>query len=185
MYKQESRVGRIKFAREAGAVSRLHVHRVIGEYDIAQHTYGALCILKMLNPEPRVALIWALLSHDKPERLTGDIPAPAKWVGGWFSGEAYQSTEDHILVGTGWNWEDLTEQEELWLKFCDACEFYMACLDQEALGNRTLGRPKRLIVRYVEGRKDEWPTVAWHFWQELLHSHWEMCEEIGEQTGEY
>lgn len=183
MYKLSNHVRKIKFAREAGAVRRLHVHRVIGSYDVAQHTYGALCLLKLLHPNPPIKLIWAVLGHDMPERLTGDIPAPAKWVGGWFLQNTYERFESKILQRVGFDWTQLSENEELWLKGIDAIEFFLACLDQEQFGNSTLVRPKEAIVKYINKRKDEWPDELWKFWIAVKESDWQMCPEIGEQDG--
>ena len=182
-YRQKTNVRRIKFAREAGSVRRLHVHRIIGEYDIAQHTYGALCLLRLLHPNPTIALTWAVLSHDKPERLTGDIPAPAKWQGGWFDRTQYADLEDEILRGTGFKWDDLSLEEELWLTFVDSCEFYLFCLDQEMMGNKTLSRTKQLIFRYVDDQIRNFPPECQDFWRDLMTEGWSMCEEIGEQDG--
>lgn len=181
-YKQKTLPQRVKFAREAGAVRRLHVHRVIGGYDIAQHTFNALCLLRLLNEEADRELFWALLVHDLPERLTGDIPAPVKWVGGWFNRDQYEEIEKSILQGIGFGSDfKLSEKNQMWLKFIDACEFYMTCLDQEMLGNQTLWRPKELIYQYIESHSDDWPEKCWKFWQDLKKDNWLMCEEIGEQ----
>jgi 5'-deoxynucleotidase YfbR-like HD superfamily hydrolase len=178
-YQLETAVQRVKFAREAGAVRRLHIHRIIGEYDIAQHTYGALCLLRVLNPDAPSRLLWAILSHDKPERLTGDIPSPAKYNCHWFDKEKYAKHEDEILAGTGFNWDELTPEEEQWLKAIDALEFFLFCLDQEQLGHRGLSKPKRKIMRYIEMEIDNWPSVPAAFYAELKTAPWEMCDELG------
>lgn len=160
-------IQRVKFAREAGAVRRLHTHRIIGEYDIAQHTYGALCLLRVLNPSASPRLLWAVLSHDKPERLTGDIPSPAKCNGPWFDKEKYAEHEKEILIGTGYNWEELSSEEEQWLKAVDALDFFLFCLDQEQLGHRGLSEPKGEIMRCIEEEICNWPSAASVFYQDV------------------
>ncbi|QDP61583.1 MAG: hypothetical protein Tp138OMZ00d2C19078261_44 [Prokaryotic dsDNA virus sp.] len=179
-YKLETKVQRVKFAREAGAVRRLHIHRIIGEYDVGQHTYGALCLLRVLNPSAAARLIWAVLSHDKPERLTGDIPSPAKNETHWFCASHYAEHENQILTDTGFDWDELTEEEEQWLKAVDALEFFLFCLDQEMLGHQGLWKPKKKIMSYIEGQLEVWPTGVRHFYEDLLVSEWEMCDELGE-----
>jgi len=180
-YTLDTAIQRVKFAREAGAIRRLHIHKIIGEYDIAQHTFGALCLLRVLNPLASVNLVWAVLSHDKPERLTGDIPSPAKYHGRWFIAEAYQEHENEILTGSGFVWDKLTEEESYWLKAVDSLEFWLFCLDQAMLGNQTLVKPKRKIERYIQLEIDKWPPVAQAFFNQMKDNPtaWEMCDELG------
>lgn len=180
-YRLTTRPRKIKFAREAGAVRRLHVHRVLGSYDIGQHTFNTLCLLRLLNPEADRELIWQMLTHDMPERLTGDIPAPAKWEGGWFDAASYQMVEEDILYGTGFGSDfDLSDENAKWLKFCDAVELYLSCLDQEMMGNQTLWRVKNNIWNFIERSDQDWPEEAWKFWQELKKDDWLMTKEINE-----
>jgi len=181
MYRADTAIQRVKFAREAGAVRRLHIHKIIGEYDIAQHTFNALCLLRVLNPMARPALIWAVLSHDKPERLTGDIPSPAKYHGQWFDKTKYTEHEDEILEATGFSFGDLNPEEEAWLRAVDALEFWLFCLDQDMLGNRTLVKPRRKIVNYIQQDLANWPSVAQAFFNQLRDNPaaWEMCDELG------
>lgn len=181
MNRYRSAVNRVKFAREAGAITRVHQHKVVLGHDIAQHVYGALCILRVLHPSPSIDLVWAVLSHDKPERFTGDIPAPAKWHADWFDKEKYEGHENEILRTTGFDWKSLTEQEQKWLKAVDALEFYLFCLDQEMLGNKTLERPKRKMQSYIEERVHVWPIQVRDFWVHLQEMPWSMCPELGEE----
>lgn len=172
-----SQVEQVKFAREAGAVRRLHTHRVIGDADIAQHTFNALSLLRVLYPNARPALIWALLIHDFPERLTGDIPSPVKWNCDFFDPTEYKKCETAILNITGFNIEELTDEEDMILKAVDAIDFYMFCLDQEAMGNSTIKEPKATSAAYIEDMSEVWPETIVTFWDNLKKDNWSMSPE--------
>lgn len=172
-----SQVEQVKFAREAGAVRRLHTHRVIGDADVAQHTFNALSLLRVLYPEARPALFWALLIHDFPERLTGDIPAPVKWNCDFFDPNEYEKCETAILKITGFKIEELTIEEHMILKAVDSIDFYMFCLDQEAMGNSTLKEPKAAVASYIEDMVEVWPGTIGIFWDNLKKDNWSMSSE--------
>ena len=114
-------IHKVHFARRAGEVRRCHIHKIVGEYDIAQHTFGALCLLRVLNPEPSSALFWAVTLHDLPEFITGDIPSPSKRQA-WFDNEKYKEHEKEILEKYGFSWPYLTQEEEEWLNAVDSLE---------------------------------------------------------------
>mgnify|MGYP000440970960 CR=1 FL=1 len=75
MYKLLTNQERVKFLREAADVQRLHVIRTIGEYSNGQHTFNMLAMLRLLWPDAPRHLIWAILEHDIPERVIGDVPS--------------------------------------------------------------------------------------------------------------
>lgn len=77
MYKLLTAQERVKFLREASDVQRLHVIRTIGEYSNGHHSFNMLAMLRLLFPDAPIELIWAILEHDIPERLIGDVPSPA------------------------------------------------------------------------------------------------------------
>lgn len=66
---------------DAGDVKRLHTVNTQRQWLIGRHVYGAQCIavelcrINMIDPGNSLL---ALLYHDAPEVLTGDIPAPTK-----------------------------------------------------------------------------------------------------------
>lgn len=174
----KNKVQRVRFAREAGSTTRLHTHRYIGEYDVAQHTFNALCLLRVLNPTASQRLIWAVLSHDLPERFTGDIPSPAKRNGDWFDPENYAKHEAEILNAYGFNWEALDKEERLWLEIVDSLEFFLFCLDQKLLGNNSLDGPGSKIVEYIDEKCKFWPASANNFYISCNRGYWKPEEEM-------
>lgn len=65
---------RLQAVREAGYVERCHVAGRTGDgYNLAQHQWGVSMICMLLWPGDH-ALLRAALTHDIPERWTGDIP---------------------------------------------------------------------------------------------------------------
>lgn len=136
MYKLLNILRRTKFAREAGEVRRCHTMRIIGEYNVAQHSFNMVTMLLAFHPEASSELIKACLYHDLPERLTGDIPATAKWAN-IVSAEILERNEKAILKGVGCSYM-LTVDETKWLRSMDIFELYLFCLDQHMLGNKDI-----------------------------------------------
>ncbi len=127
---------KVKLLREAAAVRRCHTATVIGEYNIGIHTFNMLVMLRFLWPDAPRDLIWAVLEHDLPERLSGDIPSPAKAYG----------IVDRNLLGDfefqflSWifgrvSHAGLGEVENGWIKGLDLLELIMWTKDQVTMGN--------------------------------------------------
>ena len=179
VYKITHYFQKIKFAREAAAVDRCHTAIKIGHYDVGLHTYNMLSILRVLWPDAPVRLIWAIHAHDIPERLTGDIPAPSKWFGVVDRNEL-EKLEDQILDCTGFDHDELSPTESLWLKGIDILELYLWTKDQIHLGNRNSELMKRRIEDLIED-VDWLPfeiTEAFTYAQE---SSWEFMPDLGDK----
>ena len=97
MYRLNGLVEKIKLVREAADVQRLHTKRTIGEYSNGSHTFGMLALLRLLYPDAPSHLIWAIVEHDIPERLIGDIPSPSIHFGGFIDKNKLCQCEEKIL----------------------------------------------------------------------------------------
>lgn len=141
---------RIAATREAGTVRRCHIVPHHGQYNIAQHSYGAVSLLLLLHPHPSLNLIKAVQWHDVAERWLGDVPAPAKWTHTEL-GEAYERAEEELLKRLGL-FGELTDLEVAWLKAVDTLELWLWCREEEALGNEAVTAMRRACEAVTEKR---------------------------------
>lgn len=144
---------RLAATREAGTVRRCHIVPHHGQYNIAQHSYGAVSLLLLLHPNPSLTLIKAVQWHDVAERWLGDIPAPAKWTHTEL-GEAYERAEEELLKRLGL-FAQLTDPEQAWLKAVDTLELWLWCREEEALGNAAVIPMRRACEKVTEKRQLE------------------------------
>lgn len=119
--------------REGGQVQRLHATPHLQPNTVAQHSWGMAMLLRALYPgEPPQHLLWAVLTHDVPERWLGDTPAPAKW--NRRIGVALKLAEQDISRRLNINFT-LTVEEQAWLHGLDAADLWLYCLEERSLGN--------------------------------------------------
>jgi hypothetical protein len=159
-----------KFIREAGAVRRCHTYYVIGEYNVGIHTFNMLGLTRLLWPDCRVELLWAILEHDLPERVTGDIPATTKWRG--YVHEAFSAWEDRILeeFGMGSNhYKNLEPDEKKFLKGVDLIELWLFCKEQSQMGNKTLQAVCDTVANYFDQHWLDIHPVIQKAWLELYN----------------
>lgn len=152
---------RLAATREAGTVRRCHIVPHHGQYNIAQHSYGAVSLLLLLHPKPSLKLIKAVQWHDVAERWLGDVPAPAKWTHTEL-GEAYERAEEELLKRLGL-FGELTDLEVAWLKAVDTLELWLWCREEEeALGNAAVTPMRRACEKVTEKRQLEGslPAIA-------------------------
>lgn len=176
--KLTGKLSRIKYAREAGQVKRCHTVPVIGHYDVAQHTFNMLCMLRVLYPEPTLRLIWAIIAHDVPERTTGDIPATSKWSG-IVNTQTLKDAEDHILSDVGFDHLSLNQEEQKILKGLDMLELFFWTLDQRELGNKNASVMECRILKWVNEHEDcISKDILWLF--SYSQENWKFLEELGD-----
>lgn len=128
----------LELMRDTARTRRCHTQRVIHSQSVGEHTFGALAILDVIAPDCRKEVWRALLYHDAPEAITGDVPAPAKWENADLE-RALRRIEQNILVEHGLMTE-LTEEETGLLKFADIMELILYGLEEMAMGNRGVVR---------------------------------------------
>lgn len=171
---------RVKFTREGGAVRRVHTQKIIGEYDVAQHSFNMLCILKVLKLDASKELIWAIVAHDLAERLTGDIPGPAKWFG-VVDKIALDGIEDQILSEVGFQYI-LNEEDTKWLRGLDILELYLWAKDQFNMGNQNARKMIDRIHVWFLSNISIIPTAIYEFYCEVRNCDWRMLNDLGDDT---
>lgn len=137
--------------RLAGQVQRCHVMPMQRKTNVAEHTYNAmtiafkLCEVNGIDPGPAVM---ALLFHDTPELVTGDIPATAKWMHPYLANgdsELSQDVDHELDLAEPWRRHfrqnnipqpGITHIHQDIAKAADMLEFTMTCIEEIRRGNR-------------------------------------------------
>lgn len=115
---------KIQAAYEGGNVQRCHASFPHSRYNVAQHGYGVVSLLLLLNPNPSLALIKTALWHDVAERWTGDIPSPMKDLDLMVK-ERIDRIEVEMLKILELGGFELTEEEKYWVKGCDLLDLML------------------------------------------------------------
>ncbi len=136
-------------ARAGGKVERCHGIPHHGSYSNAAHQHGVALIMFYLWPEHFSRLAIYCLTHDTPEFIFGDIPAPTlRYVSG-FRGQL-EELEATYSRSIGLPAEvDLSHEDHAMLKACDVLEFYLWCREQEAQGNRYVEEALSEVKRFM------------------------------------
>lgn len=138
---------RVAFLREAGEVRRCHTTPLSREYTVGLHSYNAVNLLLLLHPAPSLNLVRALMWHDAPERLLGDLPATAKWASIDLT-TAYEALEARIAGHFGIQ-VLLTDEEREWVNAMDSLELYLWSCEEIRAGNLAFVEYKnRLLERF-------------------------------------
>jgi 5'-deoxynucleotidase YfbR-like HD superfamily hydrolase len=132
MISRKNRI-QVKAVREAGLTRRAHVLPYQGSYNIAQHSYGATSLLLLLNPDPSLELIKAVMWHDVAERWLGDLPSPAKVFSKELK-EIYEAEELKILK-TLELFPGLSLMDQRWLKAVDIMDLWLWARENRAQGD--------------------------------------------------
>lgn len=175
---------RLAATREAGTVRRCHIVPHHGQYNIAQHSYGAVSLLLLLHPKPSLKLIKAVQWHDVAERWLGDVPAPAKWDNTEL-GEVYERAETELLKRLGL-FPELTELEQAWLKAVDTLELWLWCREEEALGNAAVTPMRRACEKVTEKRQLEGslPAIAAQLYAALRNAPHKRLSDFFEEVAD-
>jgi len=183
VYETNSVVDKIKFCREAAEVSRCHSLKILGEYPVGQHTFNMLAMLRILFPEASRNLIWAIIEHDIPERLTGDIPSPTKWYGVIDKNNLTQMEHDinSEIFGDD-SMSLLTQEEAKILHGLDITELYMFCKDQIQLGNQNLTTMERRIENYVKKNAHQYDSIILNLFWRVKDDTWSMMPDLETKT---
>lgn len=127
------RLDSLKMIMQSSNVKRYHIQPIIGEQNIAHHSWRLVMLLyyTVVNPSP--ALIKAALLHDVAEIITGDTPYTAKKLSldlkralDAMEQKFYKDFELEV---------DLHEPEKMSLKICDMLELIWFCREQIDFGN--------------------------------------------------
>ena len=185
MYRLNGLVEKIKLVREASDVQRLHTKRTIGEYSNGSHTFGMLALLRLLYPDAPSYLIWAIVEHDIPERLVGDIPSPAIRFGGFVDKDKLWEAEESVLAGIfdyhffpGLEGQDAEAYR--WLKGLDLLELFLFCKDQRRLGNKNLLQIEHRCMEIFRNRAADFPRpIIDAFWECWNDTDWFSMPDLG------
>ncbi len=142
---------RLMLMRSAARVQRMHVVSTHHRQTVGEHTFGVLAILfEIVDTHPSEELIKAVLYHDAPEAMTGDVPAPTKGrhpdlKAALVKAEAMIEATHDIAI-------ELTRYEKDVLACCDLMELAMYAIEEVDMGNKTMASVMRncmkALVRY-------------------------------------
>lgn len=183
IYVASTALDKVKFTREAAAVRRCHTVPVLNgdQYVIGLHSFNMLAMLRILWPDAPLRLIWAIVEHDIPERLTGDIPAPTKWFEIINKDQLTLAEMDiNVAIFGEDTVQKLTEGELRWMKGLDILELYMFCRDQMMLGNRNMQKMIDRIHRFIKGNTHLFAKEVVDLYWECYGSTWEMMPDLGD-----
>lgn len=190
-YPDLSLVEAIKFYREGADVQRCHTIRTIGEYSVGHHSFNILAMLRLLKPNADVPIevIYAIIDHDIPERLTGDIPAPTKWSGLVDRG-ALNLFEDLLIskiAGKSYEHSVLPTLDDgkwlPWIRGLDILELYLFTLDQIAMGNKIVDKMRIRIDQYIISAKSKYPEEVLDLYFKIKNSNWDHMPDLGDHDG--
>lgn len=173
-------VQRIKFAREGARVERTHASPGIGSHSVGIHTFNMITMLLILYPSASGHLIRAVVQHDIPERLTGDMPHPAKKAG-IQNNDNQAKFESHINEQVfGYDAvQSLTEEEQQWLHGLDMLEFYCYVRDQLMMGNRMAQTKLKAVENYMSKYAHKYPPAILDTYHLIKQHHWEHLPDVG------
>lgn len=145
-------------------VKRCHTFPIIGEYTNAQHQYNATMLLMLLHPAPTMRLVRAVMTHDTPERWSGDPPASGKWLNPELAAQV-ELTEQRCAQRLGLD-EQLTPEDVSWLQGVDKLELLMWSLEQQALGNRYAVKVESNLRSWYNIKADTLPAAIRRVWND-------------------
>jgi len=141
---------RLLLTRQSARTRRCHTLNVLHDQNISEHTFNALCILDFVAPTASKDTWQALLYHDVPEAITGDVPAVAKWK--------YPALEEALKIAENKIQEEydllfpLSEEERKLVKFADMLELAFYGIEEVKMGNRDFGKVVLKILLAIEYR---------------------------------
>lgn len=143
---------RLNYIERGGQVQRMHMIPTLMPQNVAAHSFGVAwwCWLLSHDNQPSANLLLAALGHDLPEGVTGDIPAPTKYM--LELGDKLQQAEVAADMAGGIPLFELTEAEALILRLADNFELLQHCVREHCMGNncRQLSEMMENVINYVK-----------------------------------
>jgi 5'-deoxynucleotidase YfbR-like HD superfamily hydrolase len=162
-------LSRLDLMRNVARTRRCHTQMVIHHQSVGEHTFSALAILDLIAPECRKEVWRALLYHDAPEAITGDVPAPAKWKYPNLE-EALKRAEQAIL-DDHYIHVELYEHESMLCKYADLMELVWYGLEEMRMGNGGVSPMVVAAFRAMNKRKlSDVNLRALHFYEYSVHT---------------
>lgn len=147
----------IKTARRAARVKRYHTEPIIGEQTVGQHCHGVAVLCYILcDRHPPQNLMLAAVFHDFEEHLLGDLPSPAKALFGDGFRNIYQHRQQEVYDASHLShvFKYLTDDDKAVLKWADALELVLFCIEQIRLGNTNM----RKVLRCIQQISQTYPA---------------------------
>lgn len=172
-------VSRVKYAREAANVHRVHATPSPFPYQVGMHSFNMLAMLRILRPKASLDLVWAVLEHDMPERITCDMSHPAK-VMGLLNMDKQTLMEVHLNTEAfgGDSAQMLSEEDLKWLKGLDMVEFYCWAKDQLMVGNRTVETQMRYVEKFMAKNGHLFPVKLVDLYYLVKESDWQTLPDM-------
>lgn len=167
---------RVAAVREAARVERCHAVPHVGSYSNGAHTYGVLCLARLLWPREFPLIVDVILFHDIPERWTGDVPAQV------------MRTQPAVREGVNLmerrisqllrlpSEHEMDPALRIIFKACDRLELYLWCREQLRMGNRE-------VIGVMEQLDQVWereplPEPALSLYQFVKKEGWKRQPEV-------
>lgn len=135
----------------SGKVGRYHTHYGIDQTN-ADHQWGVALFILLYHPNPSRSLLIAALTHDMPELITGDPPAPSKRFFPELTA-LHDRIEGVAARMLGLPEVELTKEEGLWLKLADRyeCQIHAHhCVPEPFRSRLDIAKVNRLIEGICE-----------------------------------
>lgn len=128
------RLSTLMLIRNAFKVQRFHTMITHSADRVGGHTANMIALAMWFEDgRPSLNLLKAVLYHDVPEAITGDVPAPLKWDFPEVAA-ALEKVENRIIelhdLGV-----ELDDREKVILKFTDYADLVLKGLEELELGN--------------------------------------------------
>lgn len=141
--------------RELAHVPRWCIVRTIRQQSVAEHSFFvaryAIDICRAMGIPAKSSLIEYCLKHDDEELHTGDIPAPYK------KNLAKVNKVPDYLENT------LSEEEKMVAKAADMLEAILFLVDEELMGNKTVGMVLNDLCEELENYTKPYRTMNGEF----------------------
>ena len=132
----------------SGRVKRWHAFPIIGEQNVADHSWGvALIVMEIAESHLSINLMRAAITHDSAELYTGDMPYQTKKRWPQLAG-ALEICEQDVERAHNIDWVLTGEQRQI-LKWADMFELLLFADYQADLGNRNVVEMQRQCYSIV------------------------------------
>jgi len=166
-----------------GNVRRHHNYPIVGQQDVAQHSWRMCMLYVELFGYDDGAIRW-ILGHDVAEYKTGDVPANAKWRSPILAQELNRlAREDMDRLGLT---IELSETIFMRCKFVDRMEHMLFCFEQRRLGNRNVDRVfNKLMQVILKGMTSVMPqgSPPWELFYDTVREYGNMRINPGHAGG--
>lgn len=142
-------------ALRGGRIKRYHTAETVRQQTVAEHSFNVMVLVDVVcQGMPGPNLLRAVMYHDISEQLTGDIPAPGKWlvselaVGCELAEDWYEDYYKKFIHPNASH--RVTKEEAQILRYCDMLELLINVYLEEQLGNKTIGHIKEFAIEYLD-----------------------------------